>query len=1131
MAVTALPLDAMVEAALGADLTAAEHTWTWTELTYEGYSRVLIAPPVTIARGQADERSGIEPAAIQMLMRNPDGELTPRRAASSIYPYFRRGLPLRFSLTNVGVPHLLTTGASTSRAGTVDHADFPTGDWFVGVEVEAPFYLPPVGSAYEIAGKFNVTGGQRSLLLYMLDDGALRVRSSPDGTAEVNNASTIPLPRPITGTLAFAVWYDVVSGGNRVMTVYAARTLDQILADPAGTVHEVVTTAGTTSVFNSTATFDCGDVTGSGFSPFPGKFRRIEVRAGDSTGTLVTNPDFTAQTAGATSFVDTAPTPKTWTVGALGLIERKQVRFLGQITDIRPAWHGDNPGLAVVSVEAAGILQRFQRLEEPIESAIYRSVTSPANSPNIDAYFPLEDGRDSTQAYSPIGGEAGAVVMSLASDDTLPGSQPLPSIGGGQPYGWSLSFAPTAPRTGWKAHWFINIATVPAGAEFVDQRIQTLGGTTVEWIVRFDSGGYVIYAKDEAETNVLADAIGPIDTYGDWVMVTLEVAQDGADIDYAVLLTHQGGGTFGATGTLAGYTLGSPYRFRALGTAPSDGFSTGHFIVAHGLPVEFLVPSDTGYRGETAGNRIARLCTEQQIPYVIVGDADASEPMGPQRPIKFTELLTECRDADLGVLTELPNAIGVGYRCRNDLINQIPAMTVADDGNLAVDFEAVEDDQRLVNDFTATRVNGSSFHATDDAHIAAEDRYPGASEVNVAYDWQLPYYVGRRLAAGTVPEMRYPQVDVNLVSDSAVHDAWLNADVGDVVEITGLPAEHPTPTASVVIEGYTETISEAEWSLRLDNAPAAPFTAGVAGTDRVDTAGCELAVGVDDNDTGWSLATTVWPPWRSQAGGASFPIPMSVGGEDVSVTDLDDTLITFGAAGTATHADNAAVTPGAPAGVVTGNLIVVFAAIRIGGGTLATPSGYVRWPVFADDSHMAVFAKVAASNGEAMPSIVPSGGAAGDTVSAQATRWGGTFYDPAATPVRWGNSALALGADIPYPATRSIYDNSLVLYLGWRSDDWTSVATIAGATEIGEPSTTTGSDQGLVWDYLIQTTPTDIAAGTFVVTGGSSAAVLGGVIVLRSDVQTATVTRSSNGVVKSHVAGAAVALTDPMTAS
>jgi hypothetical protein len=128
----------------------------------------------------------------------------------------------------------------------------------------------------------------------------------------------------------------------------------------------------------------------------------------------------------------------------------------------------------------------------------------------------------------------------------------------------------------------------------------------------------------------------------------------------------------------------------------------------------------------------------------------------------------------------------------------------------------------------------------------------------------------------------------------------------------------------------------------------------------------------------------------------------------------------------------------------------------------------------------------------------------------------------------------ASAQDIGYPClalTRPQLDtainNAIVFYLGWKQDDWTSVATLAGATEIGEASSTTGDDQGLVWDYAIQTSATDIVPGSFVVTGGLAAISRGAVVAIRSNVQAATVTRSVNGVVKSHAAGTAVNVHKP----
>lgn len=903
MAAPSLPFTGVVEAALDADLSAPEQTWTWTALNYGAHTRLMDDPGVTIHRGRADERGSLEPASWQGLLRNGDGELTPRRASSSIYPHFRRGTPLRFSLTNVGLPHLLTTGATNSRAGTPDHADFPTGDWFIGVEVEAPFYFPPSGVVYEIAGKFN-PAGQRSLLLYMLDDGALRVRSSPDGTAEVDTISTAPLPRPITGTFAFAVWFDVSSGANRVLTVYSASTLAEILVDPTGTILETVTTSGTTSVFNSTAPFDVGDVTGSGFSPFPGRYRKVQVRAGDSAGTVVTNPDFTIQTPGATGFNDTAPTPKAWTVTSPAVIEKWQTRFVGQITDIKPAWaYGDIDGLAMAKVEASGVLQRLQQGEQPIESALTRLITSPSNAGIVVAHWPHEDGRDSTRIAASTPGVGPMSVrgeFSMAADDQVLGSSPLMTIA---PSDTALRTAdiPQIPQVvgvNWEVGQFMRAGDPAVSPAVTGLGVVSTNGRVARWLLTINDTQLTITGLDDDGAGVVLDTTISQATYGlfydqifdDTSIVVLRCADDGVNVDWsAAVITLAEGLVMSTSGTYVGDT-GVPTRFKNSCTGPPGGITFGHTFVTTGTNlaggITWLAPADRGFRGESAADRIRRLCAEQNIPITIVGDAATSEPMGPQRPLPLTDLLAECAATDRGVLSELPNTIGFGYRCRNDLYNPTSAFTVTADLNLSFPFEAVEDDQRLANDVTVTRTEGSSHREVDQAHIDAEDRYRKTLEVNTEDDNRLPAHAGWILHEGTWPEMRYPAVPVDLVADSAMHEAWLHAGPGDTFTVTGLPDEHPTPAVELLMEGYTETLTGHTWDLMLDNSPSGPSTVGVWDDEdlgRYDTAGSETTADFEaGTDTSLTVATTLGQLWTTD--GDDVPFEIQAAGVVLTVT-------------------------------------------------------------------------------------------------------------------------------------------------------------------------------------------------------------------------------------------------------
>ena len=88
----------------------------------------------------------------------------------------------------------------------------------------------------------------------------------------------------------------------------------------------------------------------------------------------------------------------------------------------------------------------------------------------------------------------------------------------------------------------------------------------------------------------------------------------------------------------------------------------------------------------------------------------------------------------------------------------------------------------------------------------------------------------------------------------------------------------------------------------------------------------------------------------------------------------------------------------------------------------------------------------------------------------------------------------------------------------------TSVATPAGLTQAASLSSTTGDDASMIMYYQIQTTATSISAGSMVVTGGISAISKAYVAALPSDMQTLTLTRSVNTVVKAHSRGEALVL-------
>lgn len=205
-----------------------------------------------------------------------------------------------------GDVYLRLPGSGGSRASTPDVAALDiTGDIDIRIDLKLNQWVPEE-VAIELAGKYVITGNQRSWLLHLEDDRTIRFRWSTNGTALIERSSAVFTPPP-SERMAIRVTLDVDNGsGSHTITFYTAATI----AGPWTTL-STQTVAGTTSIFASTAPLDIGDVAGIGSVEPSGRVYAAQIRNGIA-GTVVANPDFTAQTPGAASFADSAG--RTWTL-------------------------------------------------------------------------------------------------------------------------------------------------------------------------------------------------------------------------------------------------------------------------------------------------------------------------------------------------------------------------------------------------------------------------------------------------------------------------------------------------------------------------------------------------------------------------------------------------------------------------------------------------------------------------------------------------------------------------------------------------------------------------------------------------------------------------------------------------
>lgn len=583
-------------------------------------------------------------------------------------------------------------------------------------------------------------------------------------------------------------------------------------------------------------------------------------------------------------------------------------RFYGDIPGIAPTWnekHSNN----FIQVDAYGILRRLGQGQPAVSNALKDWVLAQST---LAAYYPLSGGEQTIYSQNIAPGKTGSfrgfngplftygVEMSswLGTGMELndaPAPAYMEGTGGAVASNAAFDFVFQSSALG-----VLDLQLFPTLDSYWKVRLNTSG----------DAGTLQVSYYDDVNGLLTETATGVIPELQDTELHTCRFELQtvaGPNINYLVYIDGAlvDSGTNSLGQTLQRVPL---FRFNYDRFAPQTVMNMAHLTLwadntAANMPaVADFHDAAMAYAGETAIDRITRVCDDGGIPILTSGTPSESMAMGTQFTETRLEQIRDCETTDMGILVEQRNAQGLLYLARTALYNQGSAFDlVYSAGQVFPPLEPVDDDQVTRNDVTATRRDGGSVRYTvDTGPLSTQDppdgvgRYDTEVTVNVETDDQLDAVASWVASIGTLDKARWPSVTVNLNSPNipeALADNIKDADIGDMFTITGMDAAFVYDDVNLIIVGYTENIDPFVHTITFNCMPAEPYEVFVAEDDgsRISSGETsELNASMTTTQTTMSVlsadATTLW----TTAGG-DMPISVMVGGEEIAVGAISGT--------------------------------------------------------------------------------------------------------------------------------------------------------------------------------------------------------------------------------------------------
>lgn len=586
-------------------------------------------------------------------------------------------------------------------------------------------------------------------------------------------------------------------------------------------------------------------------------------------------------------------------------ITARAYRFNGEVESWPQRWDVSGK-VAWVPITAYGILRRLGGVgtTAPAKSVLRRFYENDSTPPV--AMWAMDSGQLSDTVPQTIGTGTGLSPTSTAHRDLLGVDSLSPWLGpglsmtdaGSTYFGRAdgLDTAPTATTLeatfSWEyntgamfAYWLIRQDAEDTHNSWEVQVQKTSGGVFSITVLGNDSASLLV--NDTTNTTAIS-GLGPH-------TLRLGLVNSGSDVVWTIRCDDD---TAISSGTATGMAL-KTYPYLEISSSLSTGGKIVFGPVAYYQATAGLhFDAPQGYPGETAADRLSRICTEEGIGYSDGGDDTV--PLGPQGVLPVLGLLQEAADSDGGILGEDRTDLALTYVSHAGLLNPFTATLTLDydESEVVPPLEPTEDTQHVRNDITVTRQNGASTHLvqetgtlnvqepSDDADGVG--RYATEVTLSLESDSQTLQQAAWMRHVGTWPDPRFPSitVDVTALAEASKTTLVANAlsvDIGSLMVITNPPVYTGPDSVGGIVQGYVETIGSHHHVITFNVSPARLWFVNALGGSRVDTGGCVTAEALDTTETGVDV-TNDDDGWSS-----TTPYDITIGGERMSVTGVSGT--------------------------------------------------------------------------------------------------------------------------------------------------------------------------------------------------------------------------------------------------